>query len=54
MAIVIVVALLNEDITKKDIKLHKTEEKFRSVTDSTVDGIIKTDTDSKIVLFMLV
>jgi PAS domain-containing protein len=51
MAIGIVVALLSEDITKKDIKLHENEEKFRSVTDSAVDGIITTDTDGKIVLF---
>jgi PAS domain S-box-containing protein len=51
MAIGIVAALLSEDITKKDIKLHENEEKFRSVTDSAVDGIITTDTDGKIVLF---
>jgi PAS domain S-box-containing protein len=51
MAIGIVVALLSEDITKKDIKLRESEEKFRSVSDSAVDGIITTDTDGKIVLF---
>jgi len=51
MAIGIVVAVLSEDIAQKDIKLRESQEKFRSVADSAVDGIITTDTDGKIVLF---
>jgi PAS domain S-box-containing protein len=50
MAIGIVV-VLSEDIAQKDIKLRESQEKFRSVADSAVDGIITTDTDGKIVLF---
>jgi PAS domain S-box-containing protein len=51
MAIGVVVAILSEDIAHKDIKLRESQEKFRSVADSAVDGIITTDTDGKIVLF---
>ncbi len=51
LSIGIVVALLSEEIKKKDIKLSESEEKFRSVTDSAVDGIITTDKDGEIVLF---
>jgi PAS domain-containing protein len=50
MAIGIVV-VLSEDIAQKDIKLRESQEKFRSVADSAVNGIITTDTDGKIVLF---
>jgi PAS domain S-box-containing protein len=51
MAIGIVVAVLSEEIEQKDVKLRESEEKFRSVADSAVDGIITTDTEGKIVLF---
>ena len=51
MAIGIVVAILSEEIYQKDIKLIESQEKFRSVAMSAVDGIITTDTDGKIVLF---
>jgi PAS domain S-box-containing protein len=51
MTVGIVVAILSEEIQQKDIKLLESEEKFRSVADSAVDGIITTDTDGKIVLF---
>jgi len=47
----IVVAILSEEIHQKDIKLRESEQKFRSVADSAVDGIITTDTDGNIVLF---
>jgi PAS domain S-box-containing protein len=51
MAIGVVVAILSEDISQKDVKLRESQEKFRSVADSAVDGIITTDTNGKIVLF---
>ena len=51
MAIGIVVAVLSENITKKYNKLLESQEKFRSIIDSSVDGIITTDMDGKIVLF---
>ena len=51
MAIGVVVVILSEDIEQKDIKLRESQEKFRSVADTAVDGIITTDTDGKIVLF---
>ena len=51
IAIGIVVAVLSEEMLQKDIKLRESQEKFRSVADSAVDGIITTDTDGKIVLF---
>jgi PAS domain S-box-containing protein len=51
MAVAIVVVILSEEIEQKDIKLRESEQKFRSVADSAVDGIITTDTDGKIVLF---
>jgi PAS domain S-box-containing protein len=51
MAIGIVVVLLSEDIAQKDIKLRVSQEKFRSVADSAIDGIITTNTDGLIVLF---
>jgi PAS domain S-box-containing protein len=51
MAIGIVVAILSEEIYQKDIKLTESQEKFRSVAVSAVDGIITTDTDGKIVFF---
>ena len=51
MAIGVVVVILSEDIEQKDSKLRESQEKFRSVADSAVDGIITTDTDGKIVLF---
>ena len=51
MTVGIVVAILSEEIHQKDIKLHESQEKFRSVADSAVDGIITTDTDGNIVLF---
>ena len=47
----IVVAILSEEMLQKDIKLRESQEKFRSVADSAVDGIITTDTEGKIVLF---
>ena len=51
LAIGIVVVILSEDIAQKDIKLRESQEKFQSVANSAVDGIITTDTDGKIVLF---
>jgi len=51
IAVAIVVVVLSEEIEQKDIKLSESEEKFRSVANSAVDGIITTDTDGKIVLF---
>ena len=51
MTIGVVVVILSEDIEQKDIKLRESQEKFQSVADSAVDGIITTDTDGKIVLF---
>ena len=47
----IVVAILSEEMLQKDIKLRESQEKFRSVADSAVDGIITTDTEGEIVLF---
>ena len=47
----IVVVILSEEIEQKDIKLRESQEKFRSVADSAVDGIITTDNNGKIVLF---
>jgi PAS domain S-box-containing protein len=51
IAIGIVVVVLSEEIELKDIKLRESQEKFRSVADSAVDGIITTDNTGKIVLF---
>ena len=51
MAIGIVVVFLSENITEKYNKLLESQEKFQSIIDSAVDGIITTDMDSKIVLF---
>ena len=51
MAIGIVVVVLSEEIEQKDIKLRESEQKFRSVADSAVDGIITTDTNGLIILF---
>ena len=51
MAVGVVVAILSEEMLQKDIKLRDSQEKFRSVADSAVDGIITTDTEGKIVLF---
>ena len=51
MAVGIVVVVLSEEIEQKDIKLRESEQKFRSLANSAVDGIITTDTDGKIVLF---
>jgi len=48
MAIGVVVVILSEDIAQKDIKLRESQEKFRSVADSAVDGIITTDIDGNI------
>ena len=50
MAIGIVVVFLSENITVKYNKLLESQEKFQSIIDSAVDGIITTDMDSKIVL----
>ncbi len=47
----IVVVILSEEIEQKDIKLRESQEKFRSVADSAVDGIITTDNKGNIVLF---
>ncbi len=51
LAIGIVVVILSEEIEQKDIKLQESQEKFRSVADSAVDGIITTDNNGKIILF---
>ena len=51
IAVGIVVVILSEEIEQKDIKLRESQEKFRSVADSAVDGIITTDNSGKIVLF---
>ena len=51
MSVAVVVVILSEEIEQKDIKLSESEEKFRSVANSAVDGIITTDTNGKIVLF---
>ena len=51
ISIGIVVAILSDIINKKDIELSKSEEKFRSVSDSAVDGIITTDKNGGIILF---
>lgn len=51
ISIGIVVAILSDVINKKDEELIKSEEKFRSVADSAVDGIITTDKYGSIVLF---
>jgi len=51
ISIGIVVAVLSDVINKKDKELSKSEEKFRSVADSAVDGIITTDKHGGIVLF---
>ena len=51
IAVGIVVAILSEEIELKDIKLRESQEKFRSVADSAVDGIITTDNTGKIILF---
>ena len=51
IAVGIVVAILSEEIEQKDIKLRESQEKFRSVADSAVDGIITTDNNGKIILF---
>jgi len=51
ISIGIVVAILSDVINKKDKELIKSEEKFRSVADSAVDGIITTDKHGGIVLF---
>lgn len=50
LSIGIVVAILSDVINKKDKELSASEEKFRSVADSAVDGIITTDKDGDIVL----
>jgi len=49
MAIGIVVVFLSENITEKYNKLLESQEKFQSIIDSAVDGIITTDMDGKIV-----
>ena len=51
IAIGVVVAILSEEMLQKDIKLRESQEKFRSVADSAVDGIITTDNNGKIILF---
>jgi PAS domain S-box-containing protein len=51
MAVGVVVAISSEEMLQKDIKLRESQEKFRSVADSAVDGIITTDTEGRIVLF---
>lgn len=51
LSIGVVVAVLSDVINKKDKELIKSEEKFRSVSDSAVDGIITTDNHGNIVLF---
>ena len=51
IAVGIVVAILSEEMQQKDIKLRESQEKFRSVADSAVDGIITTDNNGKIILF---
>ena len=47
----VLVAFLSEEMLQKDIKLRESQEKFRSVADSAVDGIITTDNTGKIILF---
>ena len=51
MAVGVVVAILSEEMLQKDIKLRESQDKFRSVANSAVDGIITTDNNGKIVLF---
>ena len=51
IAVGVVVAILSEEMLQKDIKLRESQEKFRSVADSAVDGIITTDNNGKIILF---
>ena len=43
--------ILSEEIELKDINLQESQEKFRAVANSAVDGIITTDNTGKIVLF---
>lgn len=50
ISIGIVVAILSDIINKKDKELSASEEKFRSVANSAVDGIITTDKHGAIVL----
>ncbi|UTB33488.1 MAG: PAS domain S-box protein [Methanobacterium sp. ERen5] len=50
LSIGIVVAILSDVINKKDKELSASEEKFRSVANSAVDGIITTDKNGNIVL----
>lgn len=51
LAIGVVVTILSEEITARHEKLHASEEKFRSVTETAVDGIITTDVRGNIILF---
>ena len=51
IAVGIVVVILSEEIEQKDIKLRESQEKFRFVSDSAVDGIITTDNDGRLILF---
>lgn len=50
VSIGIVVAILSDVIEKKDKELIASEEKFRSLSDSAVDGMITTDKNGAIVL----
>ena len=50
LSIGIVVAILSDVINKKDKELSASEEKFRSVANSAVDGIITTNQNGDIVL----
>jgi len=51
MAISTVITVLSEQISITEKRLSESEEKFRSVAQSAVDGIITTDANGNIVLF---
>ncbi|OPY25069.1 MAG: sensory histidine kinase AtoS [Methanobacterium sp. PtaU1.Bin242] len=51
LAIGVVVAVLSEEIMASHEKIHASEEKFRSVAETAVDGIVTTDVRGRIILF---
>lgn len=51
LAIGVVVAVLSEEIMADEEKLLASEEKFRSVAETAVDGIVTTDVRGRIILF---
>lgn len=51
LAIGVVVAVLSEEIMTSHEKIHASEEKFRSVAETAVDGIVTTDAQGRIILF---